>query len=132
MAVILRSVDSRKNLPLPGQDRGNLPRKTSEKNSMLNRLSVSALLKIVLLAASLWVVTGISIDAWNSWGSLQAAKRISVIADASADVFKAMNNMRVDRPYTPRQLLNDKPPEAGALNYLRELHSVQMAALQRA
>ena len=53
---------------------------------MLNRLTVSALLKTVIaghLASAWW--SGFSLNAWDSWGRLQTANRISVIADASAD-----------------------------------------------
>ncbi len=88
---------------------------------MLNRLTVSALLKIVLLATSLWVVVGISLNAWDSWGRLQAASRISVIADTSAYMFKAMHNLRTDRSTTDR-LLNAEPPvDTDVDKYLRGL-----------
>jgi hypothetical protein len=67
-------------------------------NSMLNRLTVSALLKIVILTTSLCVVVGFLLNAWDSWGRLQAASRIAVIGDASANIFKAMHNLRTDEP----------------------------------
>ena len=59
---------------------------------MLNRLTVSALLRTVILATSFCVVIGFSLNAWDSWASLRVASRISVIADASANMFKAMHN----------------------------------------
>ena len=49
---------------------------------MLNRLSVSTLLKAVILATSFCVVVGFSLNAWDSWSRLQVASRIFVIADA--------------------------------------------------
>jgi methyl-accepting chemotaxis protein len=98
---------------------------------MMNRLTVSTLLRTVILVTVLVVIAGFSWNAWTSWQQLQLANRISVIADASASAFKAMNNMRVDRPYTPRQLLGDQPIDAGASKFLRDLHGVQMTALQR-
>ena len=64
---------------------------------MLNRLTVSALLKTVILVTSFCVVVGFSLNAWESWGRLQTAGRIAVIADASANIFKAMHNLRTDR-----------------------------------
>ena len=64
---------------------------------MLNRLTVSALLKTVILVTSFCVVVGFSLNAWDSWGRLQVASRIAVIADASANIFKAMHNLRTDR-----------------------------------
>jgi hypothetical protein len=67
---------------------------------MLNRLSVSALLQTVILATSFCVVVGFSLSAWDSWGRLQVASRIAVIADTSANMFKAMHNLRTDRSTT--------------------------------
>ena len=79
---------------------------------MLNRLTVSALLKTVILATSFCVVVGFSLNAWDSWGRLQQAGRISVIADASANMFKAMHNLRTDRSTTNRLLNGDAPMDS--------------------
>ena len=98
---------------------------------MLNRLTASTLLRTVILVTVLTAIAGFTWSAWTSWQQLQLANRISVIADASANAFKAMNNMRVDRPYTPRQLLGDQPIDPGSAKFLHDLHGVQMAALQR-
>jgi peroxiredoxin len=70
---------------------------------MLNRLTVSALLKSVIGVMAACVVAVLSVSAWTSWERLQAAGRITVIADASASAFKAMHNLRNDRPSTSRQ-----------------------------
>ncbi|HEY0912357.1 MAG TPA: HAMP domain-containing methyl-accepting chemotaxis protein [Bradyrhizobium sp.] len=99
---------------------------------MLNRLTVSALLKIVLLATSLWVVIGISLNAWDSWVRLQAANRISVIADTSAYMFKAMHNLRTDRSTTDRLLNADTPVDTDIDKYLRSLRDAEMPAMTRA
>ena len=64
---------------------------------MLNRLTVSALFKTVILATAFCVVVGFSLNAWDSWSRLQVTGRIAVIADASASLFKAMHNLRTDR-----------------------------------
>ena len=77
---------------------------------MLNRLTVSALLKAVILVTSFCVVVAISLNAWESWGRLQAASRITVIAETSANLFKAMHNLRTDRSTTFR-LLNADPAD---------------------
>ncbi len=71
---------------------------------MLNRLTVSALLKAVILTTAFCVVIAISLNAWDSWGRLQVASRISVIADASANLFKAMHKLRTDQSTTTRLL----------------------------
>ena len=99
---------------------------------MLNRLTVSTLLKTVILITTTAVIAGFAWNAWTSWQQLQQASRIAVIADASASTFKAMNNMRVDRAYTPRQQLAEQPIDPSSTKYLHELQGVQMNALQRA
>jgi methyl-accepting chemotaxis protein len=98
---------------------------------MLNRLTVSVLLKVVLLATSLWVVTGISLNARDSWARLQTANRISVVADVSADLFKAMNDIRGDRSSTVRVLASDKPISSDIDTYLRGLRDTEMSAMTR-
>jgi methyl-accepting chemotaxis protein len=98
---------------------------------MLNRLTVSTLLKTVILITVLVALAGFSWNAWNSWQQLQQANRIAVIAEASVNAFKAMNNLRVDRPYTSRQQLAEQPIEQSAATFVRELHGVLMPALQR-
>jgi methyl-accepting chemotaxis protein len=72
---------------------------------MLNRLTISALLKSVIALMAACVVGFLITTAWDSWGRLQAAGRISVIAEASANAFKAMHNLRTDRA-TTNQALN--------------------------
>ncbi|MCA1451942.1 HAMP domain-containing protein [Bradyrhizobium sp. BRP22] len=96
---------------------------------MLNRLSVSALLKIVILATAFCVVVGFLLNAWDSWGRLQVASRISVIADASANLFKAMHNLRTDRASTNRLLTGAAPMDAEIEKYLRDLRDTEMPAM---
>jgi hypothetical protein len=83
---------------------------------MLNRLTVSALLKAVILTTAFCVVLGLSLNAWDSWGRLQVTSRISVIADASANLFKAMHNLRTDRSTTNRLLIPISPSTATSTN----------------
>ncbi len=99
---------------------------------MLNRLTVSALLKIVILATSFCVVVAISLNAWDSWGRLQVASRISVIADASANLFKAMHNLRTDRSTTSRLLNSDAPMDGDIEKYLRNIRDAEMPAMANA
>jgi len=102
------------------------------ENIMLNRLTVSALLKAVILATSTWMVTAISFNAWDSWGRLQAAGRISVISDASANLFRAMDNLRTDRTSTNRLLNSDTPMEGDTEKFLRSLRDAEMPAMAAA
>ncbi len=99
---------------------------------MLNRLTVSALLKTVILVTSFCVVVGFSLNAWDSWGRLQAASRIAVIADASANIFKAMHNLRTDRSTTNRMLNSDGPMDADIEKYLRNIRDTEMPAMANA
>ncbi|KRQ93511.1 methyl-accepting chemotaxis protein [Bradyrhizobium valentinum] len=99
---------------------------------MLNRLTVSALLKTVILVTSFCVVVGFSLNAWDSWGRLQVASRIAVIADASANMFKAMHNLRTDRSTTNRLLNSDAPMEADIEKYLRNIRDTEMPAMANA
>ena len=99
---------------------------------MLNRLTVSALLKAVILATSFCVVIGFSLNAWDSWNRLQVTGRISVIADASANMFKAMDRLRSDRSTTVRLLNADQPIDGDMNKYMRNLQDAEMPAMSRA
>jgi hypothetical protein len=99
---------------------------------MLNRLTVSALLKIVILTTAFCVVVGFSLNAWDSWGRLQVTSRISVIADASANLFKAMHNLRTDRATTSRLLNSDAPVDGEVDKYLRGIRDAEMPAMANA
>src|SRR5450755_1724016 len=96
---------------------------------MLNRLTVSALLKTVILATAFCVVLGFSLNAWDSWGRLQVTSRIAVIADASANLFKAMTNLRTDRSTTSRLINSDQPMDSAIDKYLRDIRGAQMPAI---
>ncbi len=99
---------------------------------MLNRLTVSTLLKTVILVTSFTVVVGLSLNAWDAWGRLQAAGRIAMTADASANMFKAMHNLRTDRSTTNRLLNSDTPMEADIEKYLRNIRDTEMPAMTSA
>ena len=98
---------------------------------MLNRLTVSTLLKTVILVTSFIVVVGLSLNAWDAWGRLQAAGRIAMTADASANMFKAMH-LRTDRSTTNRLLNSDTPMEADIEKYLRNIRDTEMPAMASA
>ena len=100
--------------------------------SMLNRLTVSALLKSVILATSFCVVIGFSLNAWESWHRLRSTSRITLIADASANMFKAMDRLRSDRSTTNRLLNSDQTLDSEMDKYLRGLRDAEMPAMGRA
>jgi methyl-accepting chemotaxis protein len=99
---------------------------------MLNRLTVSALLKTVIMTTAFCIVVGFSLNAWDSWGRLQVTSRISVIADASANLFKAMHNLRTDRSTTSRTLNSDGVLEPDMDKYLRAIRDSEMPAMRSA
>jgi methyl-accepting chemotaxis protein len=96
---------------------------------MLNRLTVSALLKAVILTTAFCVVLGFSLNAWDSWGRLQLTNRIALIADASANLFKAMHNLRTDQSTTVRLLNADTAMDSDIEKYLRNLRDSEMPAM---
>jgi hypothetical protein len=96
---------------------------------MLNRLSASALLKAVIGVMAACVVVILSVSAWTSWQGLQAAGRITVIADASASAFKAMHNLRNDRPSTNRLLIGDQVIQPDMVNFLGSIRGDAMSAM---
>ena len=77
-------------------------------------------------------MVGVSLDAWDSWGRLQQTNRISAIADASANLFKAMHNLRTDRSTTIRLLNSDQPVGSEIDKYLRGIRDAEMPAMATA
>jgi hypothetical protein len=96
---------------------------------MLNRLTVSTLLKAVILTTAFCVVVGFSLNAWDAWGRLQVTGRISVIADTSANMFKAMHSLRTDRSTTNRLLNGASPMDSEIEKYLRGYRDAEMPAM---
>ncbi|WP_257166364.1 methyl-accepting chemotaxis protein [Bradyrhizobium sp. SRS-191] len=99
---------------------------------MLNRLTISALLKTVIALTALVVVAVFSLSAWSSWGRLQTASRMAAVADASSEIFMVMTNLRADRTTTPRTLNADAMLDADTEKYLRGLRDAMMPAAARA
>ena len=60
---------------------------------MLNRLSVNALLKSVIVLMATAIIVMLAMGAWDSWRRLQAVNRITVAAAASSHIFKALHNI---------------------------------------
>jgi HAMP domain-containing protein len=99
---------------------------------MLNRLTVSGLVKAVIILMAIGVVTAISVSAWESWARLQQAGRISVVAEISANLFKAMHTLRTDRASTNRALNAERAIDADSEKYLRAVHDSEVPALRSA
>ena len=99
---------------------------------MLNRLTVSALLKTVILTTAFCVVIGFSLNAWDAWGRLQTTNGIAVVANASANLFKAMHNLRTDQSTTVRLLNAESGMDSQIDAYLRSLRDTEMPAMASA
>ncbi|WP_315813389.1 HAMP domain-containing methyl-accepting chemotaxis protein [Bradyrhizobium sp. SZCCHNR2028] len=98
---------------------------------MLNRLTISSLLKTVIATAALAVIALFSLNAWNSWSRLQSAQRIARVAEVSGVLFKAMNSMRSDRSTTIRVLNADQAMDADTEKFLRSARGIYVPALDR-
>jgi methyl-accepting chemotaxis protein len=99
---------------------------------MLNRLTVSALLKAVIFATAFVIVAGFSLTAWNAWARLLLTARIGVVANASANMFTAMDRLRGDRPTTARLITSEEPLDSKMDKYVHELHAAEMPAMSHA
>jgi methyl-accepting chemotaxis protein len=99
---------------------------------MLDRLTVSTLLKAVIAVTALVVIALSSLNAWTSWHRLQSTRQIAKIAEVSAVLFKAMNRLRSDRSTTVRVLNADQPMDSDVEKYLRAAREIEGPALTRA
>ncbi len=79
-----------------------------ESPAMFQRITVSLLLKSVILTLSAAIVVVLSFGAWSSWKREAAVKRIAGVVDVSANFFTALHNLRVDRATTFRELMADR------------------------
>jgi methyl-accepting chemotaxis protein len=98
---------------------------------MIDRVSVSALLKLVIAVLSAAVVLMLGLGAWDSWVRLNNANRIAAVANASGYMFTVLHNLRVDRATTYRDLLADKQSNV-ASPLLRASRDAEMPALRSA
>jgi methyl-accepting chemotaxis protein len=98
---------------------------------MLDRISVSALLKCVIAALGAAVVVMLALGALTSWSRLGAASRIAAVADVSGHMFTALHNLRVDRTSSFRDLETDRVFTAMS-PLLRSSREGEMPALKAA
>jgi methyl-accepting chemotaxis protein len=99
---------------------------------VLNRLTIAALLKSIIAVMAACVVTVLALGVWNSFARLSAAGRMSTIAEASGDVFRAMHNLRTDRSTTFRGLNAETAIQADTETYLRRIRGAEMPAMKSA
>jgi methyl-accepting chemotaxis protein len=99
---------------------------------MLNRLTVSSLIQSAIVLMSACVIALLCVSAWDSWQRLVTTSRISVVADASSNLFKAMHNLRSDRASSVRSLNDDSVASADIAKYLRDSRDAEMPAMRAA
>jgi HAMP domain-containing protein len=78
------------------------------------------------------VIALLCFSAWDSWQRLTTTSRISVVADASSNLFKAMHNLRSDRSTTVRSLNDEAIVQPDTEKYLRGTRDAQMPAMRSA
>ena len=96
---------------------------------MINRLSVNVILKSVIGMLAVSVMFLLAFGAWDSSNRLAATNRIAHVADASAFLFKALHNLRVDRASTLRELFYDGQRTA-MLPQLKQVREAEIPALK--
>jgi methyl-accepting chemotaxis protein len=99
---------------------------------MLGRLTAKALLTSVIAAMAVIVVLVLGVSAWRSWQRLATAKRIETVAEASADAFTALGNLRTDRDITVRDLRALAAIGAEDRTQLQKARAAEMPALRSA
>jgi len=99
---------------------------------MLNRVSITTLLTLVISGMAVCVVALLTMNAWGSCTPLRTASRASAIADASASAFKAMHNLRTDRSTTNRLLNTEGGIDADMDKYLRNVRDSEMPVMRSA
>ena len=75
---------------------------------MLGRMTISALLKSVIVVFGVAVVIMLSLNVWDSWSRLRAADRAAAVTEASNYLFTALHNLRIDSASSYRDMLSDQ------------------------
>src|ERR1700733_7677277 len=96
---------------------------------MLNRVTISTLLKTVIMTLGLAVIVMLSLTAWDSWSRLVTASQAEAAANAEGYLFTALYNMRIDWATTSIDLNSDR---TGVSQVLGKARTAEMAALQSA
>jgi len=98
---------------------------------MLNRLTISTLLQTAIALCGVAVIALLSLSLSDSWSRMREASRAESATQASADLFTALHNLRVDRANTYRDLLTDNP-KTQMLPMMQEARAAEMPALKSA
>ncbi len=96
---------------------------------MLNRVTISTLLKTVIMTLGIAVVVMLSLTAWDSWKRLVTASQAEAAANAESYLFTALFNLRIDRATTSIDLQSDRTGVSQVLGHAR---AAEMTALRSA
>ena len=99
---------------------------------MLDRFTVSSLIKSVIILMALCMTVLLGVSAWNSQERLAMTSRILVVTDASSNLFKALHNLRSDRSTTSRNLTDEAPLSPDMQVYLRTTRDAELPAMRAA
>ncbi len=98
---------------------------------MLNRLTISALLKAAIALCGVAVISLLCLSVSDSWERMRAANKAAAATQASSYLFTALSKMRVDRANTFRALqTEDQSPET--IPMMRKARAAEMPALKSA
>ncbi len=96
---------------------------------MLNRVTISTLLKTVIMTLGIAVIVMLALNAWDSWNRLAVASQAEAAANAESNLFTALFNLRIDRATTSIDLQSDR---TGVSQILGKARTSEMAALHSA
>jgi methyl-accepting chemotaxis protein len=96
---------------------------------MLNRLTISMLLKSAIALCGAAVITLLAFSVSDSWGRLRTASRAAAATQASTDLFMALHNLRIDNSTTYRDLMSDDS-KSQMIPMLRDARAAEMPALK--
>jgi len=96
---------------------------------MLRRISANVLLQSVIAVVVVLLIAVLAIGAFDAWRTLGTATRLERIAQAAAQAFRAMHNLRFDRSFTVRALNLDRVDEARQLAQIAKIREAELPAL---
>src|SRR5579864_9168884 len=97
---------------------------------MLNRWSVNALLKSVIVVLSTIVIVTLATGSWDAYQRFNASGRVVALTKASDSVFQAMANLRRDRVFTERGLKGNDVLPAPARKQIMDAREGEMPPLK--
>jgi methyl-accepting chemotaxis protein len=96
---------------------------------MLNRLTISTILKVAIALCGVAVIALLSLSMSDSWSRLRSASRAAAATEASSYLFAALSNIRLDRANAYRALQADNPPP-DTIPLMRKSRAAELPALK--